>query len=828
MSEPDGDVRPGPYASTYMTYRKAGWEGTLPLPPGKKAPPPEGRTGTTALMPDLSECWEWADNLPGANIALRLPPDVLGVDVDHYAEKQGGWHLWQLQQDLGPLPPTWRVTSRDDGLSGIRFYRVPVGLRWPGILGPGIETIRHGHRYAVVWPSIHPEGGTYRWFDGTDTVTLVVPSPSRLPWLPQPWIDHFTHGELAAEQARADLHTGQIDQWLAGHALSEPCPHMRSALDHGLAEIETARTGGSARHDAALALTNRLVWLGGEGHAGLGESLSVARQTFLAAVAADRPDSAEPEWARMVDGAVRMSAAAHPQPALTDPCLDLLPDNPKDPQWQTSPAPSQPSNGSPQPSSSSSSSQNGSPSTTTGGSSLPYPDPAPPATGPGSSSPPTAADPAGNATAPDAPPEPPRTSWWPRSLENAITGENPEPPPQFLTRTDGYAAFYPGRVNGIIGPSESGKSWVALHAVTQAIRARQRVTYIDFEDSERGLVGRLAGLGLTPDEIRAGFRYINPDEPYTRFGQTGLDLAEHFQQWLPALVILDGYNAAISAQGLDLNSNKDVTLFTRLVLRPLAANNQCAVYIDHVAKAKENTSAGGIGAQAKRADTSGSTIRVEPIKTFGKGRAGRLRLYVDKDRQGDVRGASAPSVGGSDWFGDVTVTPADGDGLTLVVTPPDGLDVAAKTYDFRPTMLMERISGWLADNPGAGRNEILKEVQGNQKALRTALKLLVDEAYIEVSVHGQKRPHTLMKPYTEVSELLGSNRGPTGVQDPSQEPGSTGVQVGETKSPTAPDPGCLATDPTGDHDSQDPSRPPNPTGWRDGHLTDLVTGEILK
>src|SRR5690606_20379161 len=129
-------------------------------------------------------------------------------------------------------------------------------------------------------------------------------------------------------------------------------------------------------------------------------------------------------------------------------------------------------------------------------------------------------------------------------------------------------------------------------------------------------------------------------------------LAEHLAAWQPDLVILDGFNAAMTLQGLDLMSNKDATTFAQTVLRPLARSGACVVYIDHTPKDSENKSAGGIGAQAKRAMTTGCALRVEVIKEFGKGQSGKVRLRVDKDRQGDVRGISLPGKSGH-WTADV-------------------------------------------------------------------------------------------------------------------------------------------------------------------------------
>lgn len=155
------------YADHVQAYLDAGWQGVLPLPPGSKGPPPEGFTGYQGVWPTETLIIQWRKKHPDANIGLRLPKGVIGIDVDAYAGKPGAKTLEDLEVELGPLPPTWVITSRDDGVSGIRLYRVSGGFdfappSWHSP-GPGIDVIHFGHRYVVAPPSVHPEGGTYRW-----------------------------------------------------------------------------------------------------------------------------------------------------------------------------------------------------------------------------------------------------------------------------------------------------------------------------------------------------------------------------------------------------------------------------------------------------------------------------------------------------------------------------------------------------------------------------------------------------------------------------------------------------------------------------------------
>jgi hypothetical protein len=174
--------------------------------PAKKYPPPGDRhrswTGHGAPDPSGADIEAWLDGPEAAfNIGLRLPAGVLGLDVDAYPGKRGGESLAELIARHGPLPATWITTARTDGVSGIRLFRVPTSIdgheiNWPGEAGKHIELIQHGHRYAVVWPSINPEAGgaLYGWRHGMDlgrpddVRTDVIPRPDELPWLPESWV----------------------------------------------------------------------------------------------------------------------------------------------------------------------------------------------------------------------------------------------------------------------------------------------------------------------------------------------------------------------------------------------------------------------------------------------------------------------------------------------------------------------------------------------------------------------------------------------------------------------------------------------------------------
>lgn len=671
-----------PYRDAAQAYYAAGWHGALPI--RGKWPPPKGWTGTEAAMPSWADVLAWCDGSEGElNIGLRLPEDVIGIDVDHYGDKRGGRTIAEHEAEWGPLPATWISTSRDDGVSGIRLYRVPPGLAWPGQVGPSVEVIRHGHRYAMVAPSLHPEGRRYVWRlpDAEHVEPMdALGEPPRiddLPALPAAWVQGLTGGRERVDLERADLADPQTSLWLAEHGQGEPC----AAFTRTVARAEAEIGSGAGRHDAALRAVARIAYMTAEGHSGGLAALERVRQAF-AAMTQEDPARAEGEWRRMVAGAVRLAAVAQVQPLepcslFTGPPAAVL----REPRLNAGP-----------------SNVRASPITSTEATARVLGDPGP-------------AEESGEQEAPE------RTSWWPVDLGPVLSGEQVDEAPSILERDDGRCLFYRGRVNGLIGPSESGKSWIALLAVAQELGRGENVVYIDFEDTARGIVGRLLGLGVDPGALLAQFAYIGPDEAP---GPDQLaDLGAVLDEGAPSLVVLDGVNAAMSLAGLDLISNTDATRFYQALLKPITREDRAILSIDHTPKSRENDSAGGIGAQAKRALTSGCAIRVDKKADFGPGVTGYLKLSVDKDRTGGVREFAANAK----IAAEAIVTSEDGT-VEIALQAYDAGAARERTEAKKNAGVIDDLIAFLSVQPDreATQNVVVKAIRmkGKERALREA------------------------------------------------------------------------------------------------------------
>lgn len=325
------------FADNVAAYALAGWPCILPVPPDKKWPPPVGFTGEHGRDTDPMQLVIWAGSHPGHAIALRMPPNIIGIDIDHYdktvstpegaktVQKRGADTLAEYVTRWGPLPPTWSSTARGSdkgpGPSRILFYRVPEG-RYATRLGDAIEIIQRHHRYAVVPPSPHPDtGGTYRWYDPFGQPSPrpdLAPHPAYLPQLPPRWVQGLTEAATAAAPAAADEASGYtlLDALLADERT--PCVEVTNAALSTRAQLSGAGTG--SRHDTATARVHHLVQLGAAGHPGVGPVLAEARALWEQLTAGEDRDN---ELERMLLGSARkaVTAIGTTQPVNRDPCL---------------------------------------------------------------------------------------------------------------------------------------------------------------------------------------------------------------------------------------------------------------------------------------------------------------------------------------------------------------------------------------------------------------------------------------------------------------------------------------------------------------------------
>lgn len=288
------------YADAAQAYWQKGWLGVLPLKRGSKWPPPTGFTGYDGADPSFPDILQWSELYPDGNICLRLPDGIIGVDVDAYGAKTGAAAFAEAVRRWGPLPEGPQSSSRDEDLvSGLRLFRVPPGtlletvIVFPELEIGDIEIIQRHHRYAVCWPSIHPEGRGYWWRNSQGQV-LGIPELGEIPELPQTWIDGL---KLTPKSLEFSGDGFDIRQALTA---GEPTVVVGARLQMALKELNLP---GTSRHDTCCRHVMALLRHGAEGQAGVEQALTLLREVFVAVVTMDGSrvrDVAVVEFNRMI------------------------------------------------------------------------------------------------------------------------------------------------------------------------------------------------------------------------------------------------------------------------------------------------------------------------------------------------------------------------------------------------------------------------------------------------------------------------------------------------------------------------------------------------
>jgi putative DNA primase/helicase len=364
-----------PYKAWAPHYLRLGWS-PIPLNLRSKDPVPEGFTGASGRYVTAEDVRGWCAPravvhvgklaYPPGNVALRLPKDVIGIDVDAHSGKAGKATFERALKEWGPLPATWKSSSRAGSpLSGIYLFRVPEGLKWPGNFGKaaktwgtddsatvtgGVDLIRWDHRYIVVGPSQHDKAPhkEYFWTSPTGNVTRLpwrpedtealgpdddfeLPSPDELPDMPERWVTGLTGGEQWASSGSTggrDLTQAEIRAWAAERDSRSGveryaggmCPGMENVLRRHLQIIRNAGDDGGC-HDA----TRDAIWAvmgdSASGHYGVGKAINQIKGAFLEAVKGRRSSvrqATQEFWRFLRDGVAKISNEHTDEDGATD------------------------------------------------------------------------------------------------------------------------------------------------------------------------------------------------------------------------------------------------------------------------------------------------------------------------------------------------------------------------------------------------------------------------------------------------------------------------------------------------------------------------------
>lgn len=215
----------------------------------------------------------------------------------------------------------------------------------------------------------------------------------------------------------------------------------------------------------------------------------------------------------------------------------------------------------------------------------------------------------------------------------------PSPSPSVLNCSDGVALFYEGQVNLLFGDPESGKTWVALAAVAEALRVGDTAAVVDIDhNGAEAIVTRLLQLGAPKEALtdRHRFCYLDPDS----VGHLRAAVAD-LASWTPRVVVIDSTGELLPMFGANSNDADDFTRVHGEVLKPLAKAGACVLLIDHLAKSSDSRAMGSTGTAAKKRVIGGTSMRVTVVEQFSPGNGGACQLGIAKDRHGGLRAKRA-------------------------------------------------------------------------------------------------------------------------------------------------------------------------------------------
>lgn len=329
-------------------------------------------------------------------------------------------------------------------------------------------------------------------------------------------------------------------------------------------------------------------------------------------------------------------------------------------------------------------------------------------------------------------------SWRAVDLEAVLSGHWEAPKPTVGQRSDGVGLFYPGKVHTVASESEAGKTWLVLGAAFHELEAGHAVLYLDFEDDEGGVVGRLLTMQLAPETIRSRFRYLRPAEALGNGANLG-DLFAIVATDRPTIAVIDGVTEAMTMHGLDPLNNKDIATFGRILPRRLAATGAATACLDHVSKATDRGRY-ALGGVHKLNGLDGAAYLLENREPFGIGREGRSTVLIAKDRPGQLRKHGRKRKDGLCDFGELRVTSHDESYVEFEILPA----LAAHGGEFRPVKLMAKICAAIDEHGAMPQRQILATVGGRRQYAIDALALLQRDGYV-----SEESPHKLLKPWDE-------------------------------------------------------------------------------
>ncbi len=200
---------------------------------------------------------------------------------------------------------------------------------------------------------------------------------------------------------------------------------------------------------------------------------------------------------------------------------------------------------------------------------------------------------------------------WPEFV-NPLDADTSKVMTTFMMDNLGANIFAGGLIHWLYGPSETGKSFIALTACLETAGI-----YLSLEMGARQMGNRVSKMG---------FHYL--DSSRFLFSESIADLRQvliGIKVMPPTVVVIDSFGELALMYGADTNNDQEVGKIIKEALKPLSAAGHCVIVVDHIAKNPGNIDY-PLGTQNKKSQ-SDVCMYVNRDATWGM-----LELTVTKDR----------------------------------------------------------------------------------------------------------------------------------------------------------------------------------------------------
>jgi AAA domain-containing protein len=326
--------------------------------------------------------------------------------------------------------------------------------------------------------------------------------------------------------------------------------------------------------------------------------------------------------------------------------------------------------------------------------------------------------------------------WGPAGSDKVkiLSGTFDPPRTKWFCRSDGVALLYAGRIHHVAAESESGKSLAFQVAALEVLAAGGRVLWLDFDDSELSVIGRLVQMGGDLLAVEERFDYRRPDAkpdkgPAARYFDALVDGGYD-------LVIFDGVTAAMNVWSLSGRVEDEYEKWVTGAPRRFARGGAAVVLIDHVVKSTDNRGRFAIGSQQKMNAVDGAHFTFDLHEPFRRGSRGHATIRVGKDRPGFIR-QHAGEVRKADRTqpaAEFFITSSSGGAMTVRLDSP--MDDVDRLMDDPAQHLDDKVREVVRRIEDMGLTEAVRRAPNQREALALLRKVGIrgDDAFLKPAV----------------------------------------------------------------------------------------------